>query len=97
MPKGYWVVAYHAIHDPAKLAAYGDLAGPAIQAAGGRIMVRGGKVEAHEVGLAERTVVVEFDSFDAAKAAHETPAYQEALKTLADGAARDFRIVEGVD
>jgi uncharacterized protein (DUF1330 family) len=97
MPKGYWVTAYRAIHDPAKLAAYGQLAGPAIQAAGGRFLVRAGKVEAHDAGIAERTVVIEFDSFEAAQAAHETPAYQEALQALSDGVERDLRIVEGVD
>jgi uncharacterized protein (DUF1330 family) len=36
MPKAYWVVCYRAIKDPAKVTAYAKLAGPAIQAAGGR-------------------------------------------------------------
>lgn len=96
MAKGYWISAYRQIHDPEKLAAYGKLAGPAIQAAGGRILTRDGQVQAHDAGLALRSVIVEFDSFAAAVAAHETPAYQEALTALADGVERDFRIVEGV-
>jgi uncharacterized protein (DUF1330 family) len=31
-----------------------------------------------------------------ARAAHDSPAYQEALAVLADGAERDIRIVEGL-
>lgn len=97
MAKGYWVSVYRAVHDPDKLAAYGKLAGPAILAAGGRFLARGGKVVAHEAGIALRTVLVEFDSFEQAVAAHESPAYQEALAALADGVERDLRIIEGVD
>jgi len=96
MAKGYWISAYRAVHDPEKFAAYAKLAGPAIEAAGGRFLARGGQVEAHDAGSPLRTVLVEFDSFAAAVAARRTPAYQEALAVLADGVERDFRIVEGV-
>ncbi|MFJ4926470.1 DUF1330 domain-containing protein [Streptomyces sp. NPDC088736] len=97
MSKGYWVSVYRTIKDPEKLAAYNKLAGPAVQAGGGRVLVRGGRVVAHDAGIAERTVLIEFDSFDQAVAAHESPAYQEALVALSDGVERDFRIVEGID
>jgi uncharacterized protein (DUF1330 family) len=40
--------------------------------------------------------VIEFDSVDKATAAHDSAAYQEALKLLGNGAERDIRIVEGV-
>jgi len=46
MAKGYWISAYREIHDPEKLAAYGKLAVPAIVASGGRLLARGGQVEA---------------------------------------------------
>ncbi len=36
MKKGYWIVAYRSISDQAALKEYGRLAGPAIQAAGGK-------------------------------------------------------------
>jgi uncharacterized protein (DUF1330 family) len=49
----------------------------------------------YEGGLSQRTVVIEFDSVEHAKAAHDSPAYQEALSALAAGAERDIRIVEG--
>ncbi|NUT95420.1 MAG: DUF1330 domain-containing protein [Saccharothrix sp.] len=97
MPKGYWVSAYRTISDPEKLAAYSKLAALAVKAGGGRTLVRGGQVVAHDAGIAERTVLVEFDSFEQAVATHESAAYQEALAALSDGVERDFRIVEGID
>jgi uncharacterized protein (DUF1330 family) len=96
MAKAYWVVCYRSIKDPDKVAAYARLAGPAVQAAGGRILVRGTPAKTHEGGLNLRTVVTEYESLEKAIAAHDTPAYQEALRVLGDGAERDLRIVEGV-
>lgn len=94
--KAYWVVCYREIKDPAKLAAYAKLAGPAIEAAGGRALVRGTPAKAREAGQLERTVVLEFDSLERALAAYDTPAYQAAVKALDGGAVRDMRIVEGL-
>ncbi|WP_333740862.1 DUF1330 domain-containing protein [Streptomyces sp. IBSBF 2806] len=97
MPKGYWVSVYRTISDPEKLAAYDRLAGPAVRAGGGRVLARGSRVVAHDAGIAERTILIEFDSFERAVAARESAAYQEALVVLSDGVERDFRIVEGID
>jgi uncharacterized protein (DUF1330 family) len=97
MPKAYWISAYKAIHNPDKLAAYAKLAGPAIQAAGGKFLVRAPTpAKVYEQGVSQRTVVVEFESLAKAIAAHDGPAYQEALRALGDGVERDLRIVEGV-
>jgi uncharacterized protein (DUF1330 family) len=52
---------------------------------------------AQEDGVSQRSVIVEFDSFEQAVAAYESPAYREALAVLAGGVSRDFRIIEGVD
>lgn len=98
MAKGYWISFYRAIHDQEKLAAYAKLAGPAIQAAGGKFLARGVAAHAYEAGLLQRTVVVEFPSVAAAVACHDGPAYQEALRALGKNSAeRDFRIVEGIE
>jgi uncharacterized protein (DUF1330 family) len=96
MAKGYSITTYRAIHDPNALAAYAKLAGPAVQAFGGRFLVRGNPVKTYERGLNLRAVVVEFESVERAQAALESPAYQEALRALGDGAERDIRIIEGV-
>jgi len=95
--KGYWVSAYRTISDPEKLAAYDKLAAPAVRAGGGRVLSRGARVVAHDAGIAGRTILIEFDSFEQAVAAHESEAYQEALAALSDGVERDFRIIEGLD
>jgi uncharacterized protein (DUF1330 family) len=96
MAKAYWVVCYRAIKNPDKLAAYAKLAAPAIQAAGGRFLVRGTPSKTYEGGLNQRTVVTEFESLAKAIAAHDSPGYQEALRVLGDAVERDLRIVEGV-
>ena len=95
MAKAYWVVTYRKVKDPEKLAAYAKLAGPAIQSMGGKFIVRGTPAKTYEAGLNQRVVIIEFDSVDKATAAHDSAAYQEALKLLGNGAERDIRIVEG--
>jgi uncharacterized protein (DUF1330 family) len=50
---------------------------------------------AYEHGLKERTVVTEYPSLENATASYSSPAYQEALKALGNGAVRDVRIIEG--
>lgn len=97
MAKAYWVAFYHSIRNPDALAAYAKLAGPAVQAAGGRFLARGTAAKAYERGVAQRVVVIEFDSIAQAVAAHDSPGYQEALRVLGkDSVERDLRIVEGV-
>jgi uncharacterized protein (DUF1330 family) len=97
MSKGYWVSAYRATKDPAKLAAYAQLAAPAVTAAGGKFLVRTSAEEAREQGLKERTVVIEFPTYEQAVAAYESDAYKKALEALGDGVERDLRIVRGAD
>jgi uncharacterized protein (DUF1330 family) len=96
MSKAYWISAYRSIRNAEAVAAYAKLAGPALQGAGGRFLARGLPARAYENGLKERTVLIEFDSIAQAIAAHDSPAYQEALRVLGDGADRDLRIVEGL-
>ncbi|MFJ4877174.1 DUF1330 domain-containing protein [Streptomyces sp. NPDC088745] len=96
MPKGYWVSVYRTVSDPERLAAYDRLAGPAVEAGGGRVLASGGRVAAREAGNMHRVVLIEFDSLDRAVAAYESEAYQKALVVLADCAERDFRMVEGL-
>ena len=47
-------------------------------------------------GLAEQTVIVEFESFEKAVAAYKSHEYQKALKALDNGADREIRIFAGV-
>ena len=97
MKKGYWVVAYRSVSDESALKRYAELALPAIQAGGGKSVIRtGGEgVDARESGIKQRLVVTEFESFEKAVETYNSPAYEAARKVLGSGAERDFRIVEG--
>ena len=98
MAKAYWIACYRSISNPAALAAYAKLAGPAIIAGGGgRFLARGGTAKTYEAGIAQRTVLIEFESVAKAIATHDSPGYQAALEALGNAAERDMRIVEGVD
>jgi len=97
MAKAYWVVSYRAIHKPDAFARYAAVAPSAVQASGGRFLVRGMAARVYEAGIQQRVVVIEFDNLALALAAHDTQAYQAALKELEGGAVeRDLRIVEGI-
>lgn len=96
MPKAYWINTFRSVSDPRRLAEYVELAGPAMRESGGRFLARGQPARVFEAGVHERTIVIEFDSVEAAVAAYEGRGYQEALRALGDGAERDLRIIEGV-
>ena len=93
----YWITVYRQITDEAKVGAYAELAGPALRAAGGTFLARGVPEQTYEAGQSTRTVLIEFDSVEAARAAHDSAAYQEALAALDGGAVRDLRIVPGAE
>lgn len=96
MTIAYWINTFTKVHDETRLAAYIELAGPAMRAAGGRFLARGNPAHAFEAGTTERTTLIEFDSVEAAVAAYHSDDYQAALHALGDGAEREIRIIEGV-
>ena len=97
MAKAYWISAYRDIIDTEALAAYAKLAGPSLTAAGGKFLARGVPAAVKESGLQQRTVLIEFESVEAALAAYNSLGYKEALTALGSNAVvRDIRIIEGV-
>jgi len=96
MAKAYWIVTYRNVSNPDALVEYAKLAGPAIQACGGRFLARGMPSKVYEAGLNQRTVMIEFDSVAHAAAAYDSDVYKAALKVLGNTAERDIRIVEGI-
>jgi uncharacterized protein (DUF1330 family) len=96
MKKGYWVVAYRTVGDDATMKNYVALAGAALRPFEARLLIPpGSAVTAHEAGLKQMTVVVEFDSYEIAQAAYESADYKKAVAALGSGVERDFRIAEG--
>ena len=96
MPKGYFLSAHRSPADPEKRAAYLELAGPAMLKAGGKVLASTSDIVAHEKGISQQTVLVEFETFEKAVEAYESEDYQKALKALDNGADREIRIFAGV-
>jgi uncharacterized protein (DUF1330 family) len=95
MAKGYWVAFYHSVSNPDALSEYAKLAGPAIQAGGGKFLARGMPAKTYEAGTNQRAVIIEFDSVEQAIATHNSEAYKAALKVLDGAVVREIRIMEG--
>src|SRR5579871_1318420 len=97
MAKAYWVSLYRSITNPDAVAEYAKLAGPALAAGGARFLARGIPAQVYEAGIKQRMVIAEFPSVEAAKACHDGPGYQAALKVFNNAGERDFRIIEGLE
>lgn len=85
------------VTDPVRYEDYKRLASASIAAHGGRYLVRAGKSEVLDGDWTpRRLVVLEFDSFEQAKAWRNSPEYAEA-KRVREGCARsNMIVVEGV-
>ena len=94
MPKGY-VISRVDITDPEAYARYAAAATQAIAAHGGRALARGGRSEALEGQARARNVVLEFDSYDAARAYFHSAEYQAARKLRQGAADMEMVLVEG--
>ena len=92
--KAYWLVRCN-VKDADIYGEYIKLAGPAIEKHGGRYLVRGGQQAEVEGEGYERTVLVEFDSFEEAKACYQSEDYQTAYKLQEKAADSLVVIVEG--
>jgi uncharacterized protein (DUF1330 family) len=79
------------------LARYIELAAPVLERNGARFVVRGVPARVYEDGVAERTVVIEFESVAKAIEVYENGEYQEAVAALGDGAERDLRVLEAFE
>jgi len=95
MTKGYWITFYRTISNATALAEYAKLAGPAIEAGGGKFLARAVPVKTYEAGLMERTVLIEFESVAKAIATYEGANYQAAAKLLLGAVEREVRIIDG--
>jgi uncharacterized protein (DUF1330 family) len=94
MPKGY-VIARVDIKEPDAYARYAALASKVIAAHGGKPLARGGRHEALEGPARARNVVLEFESYDAARAYYYSAEYQAAKAMRAGAADTELVLVEG--
>ena len=94
MPRGY-IISRVDVLDPEAYAKYVAAGTAAIAAHGGKPLVRGGRHEALEGTARARNVVIEFESYDAARAYFYSEEYK-AARALREGAAlMEMVLVEG--
>lgn len=96
MPKGYMIVRM-TVTDPDTYKSYAAMASEAMKRQGVKPLVRGGRQEAVEGEARPRNVVLEFDSFDAARAFYFSPDYQAAVAVRRPAGIGEVVLVEGVE
>ncbi len=93
--KGYWIALVD-VTDPENYPQYIAANKAAFDAYGAKFIVRGGQGEVLEGPAASRLVVIEFDSYETARACYHSPEYQAALKLRRHFSNAHFALVEGV-
>ena len=92
-----YVIVQVNVTDPAKYDVYKPLAAAAVEKHGGRYIVRGGEAEDMEgTRPYPRLVVLEFGTYDQAKAWYRSPEYQKAKVARAGAGIGVFTVVAGV-
>jgi uncharacterized protein (DUF1330 family) len=94
MAKGYWIATV-TIHDPVRYPDYIAANKKAFDKYGAKFLVRGGAFEVKKGTAGQRQVVIEFESFETAKACFNSPEYQAALRIFETCAESNMVIAEG--
>ncbi|VXC35385.1 conserved hypothetical protein [Pseudomonas sp. 8Z] len=95
--KAYWI-AHIDVTDPQQYSEYTRRAPAAFSLHGGRFLARGGRSQAMEGRpTPQRSVVIEFDSYEQALACYNSAEYQEACLHRQGVAKAEVIIVEGIE
>ena len=98
MPKGYVIFTEGPVRDQAAMDAYGQKSFPTMMQAGGRLLVAEDAPDVLEgQWRPTRTVIIEFDSVDAARAWYASSEYQAAIPLRQAAADTDVVILGGFD
>ena len=95
MPKGYMIVRM-TVTDPETYKTYAALASEAMTIYGAKPLARGGRCEAVEGEGRPRNVVIEFDSYEAARTYYFSPEYQAAVAVRQPAGIGEVLLLEGV-
>ena len=91
-----YVIAQIDVQDPARYADYVKLTPGTIEPFGGRFIARGGRAEKLEGDIAvNRVVVLEFPSYEQAKAWYESDGYRIAMAIRRSSSIGSLILVEG--
>ena len=96
MAKGYIFVRM-TVSDPETYKEYAAMASEAMKKYGCKPLVRGGRSEALEGEARPRNVVLEFESYEAARTYYYSPEYQAAVEKRRPAGIGEVVLVEGVD
>ncbi|KWS42105.1 DUF1330 domain-containing protein [Pseudomonas syringae] len=93
--KAYWI-AHVDVTDSQQYSEYTQRAPAAFELFGGRFLARGGRSEALEGrDTPQRTVIIEFESYEKALACYRSPEYQHAMSHRQGASKAEIVIVEG--
>ena len=96
MAKGYWI-AHVDMTDPDAYKDYVAAHAVAFGKYGAKFLVRAGEASLEEGSLRSRHVVIEFESYQAARDCYNSPEYAHAKSIRANASQGDLVIVEGYD
>ncbi|MEP2784482.1 MAG: DUF1330 domain-containing protein [Pseudoruegeria sp.] len=94
MPKGYWI-AHMDVKDPDAYESYRSAVVLPLSKFGGRFIIRAGTSEIREGKQRNRSVVIEFGSYETALACYDSPEYQAVRSLRLNAADGDLMIIEG--
>ena len=92
---GYWIVRC-IYHNQEAFELYAEAVTDIVKKNDGRFLVRGGNQVNKENAKLERTVLVEFPSYEVAQSVYDGEEYQNAVVHIKDCSFRDFVISEGL-
>ena len=93
--KGYWIVRCE-YHNQEAFELYAKAATEIVKQYGGTFLVRGGNQIKKENAKLERTVLVEFPSYEIAQSVYDGDKYQNAMQHIKNCSLRDFVVSEGL-
>jgi uncharacterized protein (DUF1330 family) len=97
MAKGYWI-AHVKVRDPERYKDYVAANAVAFKKYNARFVIRGGKFERRSgPDTGDRNVVIEFESYDAARACYDSPEYKVAAAIRDEAADASVIVIEGYD
>jgi uncharacterized protein (DUF1330 family) len=96
MAKGYWIASVD-VADPEAYKGYIAAHTPVLRRFGARFLVRGGQRQVVEGTVRQKSVVIEFESYQVALECYQSDDYQQAAAIRHRFAVSDIVIVEGYE
>ena len=95
MPKAY-LIAHIRVHDKDAYEKFKTMSGTALAVHQGKVLVRNPSPDVREGKLRGTTIVIEFESLDAARRFYESEGYTAARAIRESAAETDLLLAEGV-